>query len=63
MALSLAQKTIADSDRRFRVAVCGRRFGKTTLALREMAKHARYPNKLIYYIAPSYRMAKQIMWK
>lgn len=63
MALSAAQKSIATSTRRFRVAVCGRRFGKTTLALREMARYARYPNRLIYYIAPSYRMAKQIMWK
>lgn len=63
MALSAAQKVIADSDRRFRVAVCGRRFGKTTLALREISRFARHPDRLIYYIAPSYRMAKQIMWK
>jgi len=63
MTLSLAQKSIANSPKRFRVAVCGRRFGKTTLALREMAKFATQPNRLIYYIAPSYRMAKQIMWK
>ena len=27
-----------------------------------MAKVARYPGKRVYYVAPSYRMAKQILW-
>ena len=63
MPLSEAQKVIASDKRRFRVAVCGRRFGKTHLALRELAKYASKPNSLVYYVAPSYRMAKQIMWK
>jgi hypothetical protein len=63
MPLSLAQNTIANDPKRFRVAVCGRRFGKTHLALRELAYHARQPESLCWYIAPTYRMAKQIMWK
>jgi phage terminase large subunit len=63
MPLSNAQKLIADSPVRFRVAVCGRRFGKTHLALRELAKFARYPDQRCWYVAPSYRMAKQILWK
>ena len=63
MPLSNAQKLIADSPLRFRVAVCGRRFGKTHLALRELAKFARFPNQRVWYVAPSYRMAKQILWK
>ena len=63
MPLSNAQKLIADSPLRFRVAVCGRRFGKTHLALRELAKFARYPDQRCWYIAPSYRMARQILWK
>jgi phage terminase large subunit len=46
-----------------RVACCGRRFGKTHLALRELAKFARYPDQRVWYIAPSYRMARQILWK
>ena len=60
--LSLAQKTIANDPHRFRVAVCGRRFGKTHLAIRELCKFAREPERRCWYIAPSYRMAKQIAW-
>ena len=63
MPLSNAQRLIADSPLRFRVAVCGRRFGKTHLALRELAKFARQPDQRCWYVAPSYRMAKQILWK
>lgn len=63
MPLSRAQKLIADSPVRMRVACCGRRFGKTHLALRELARFARYPDQRVWYIAPSYRMAKQIIWK
>lgn len=63
MSLSAAQRLIADSPMRFRVAVCGRRFGKTHLAIRELAKYARYPDRKCWYVAPSYRMAKQIVWK
>ena len=63
MPLSPAQQAIAADDKRFRVAVCGRRFGKTFLSIREMARFARYPGKKIVYIAPSYRQAKSIVWE
>jgi hypothetical protein len=63
MALSKAQRMIADCPMRFRVAVCGRRFGKTHLAIRELAKYAAKPNQRVWYCAPTYRMAKQIVWK
>jgi hypothetical protein len=63
MALSQPQKTIALDDHRFRVAICGRRFGKTHLALRELCRYASIPDRLVYYVAPTYRMARQIMWK
>lgn len=63
MALSKAQRMIADCPMRFRVAVCGRRFGKTHLALRELAKYASKPDQRVWYVAPTYRMAKQILWK
>ena len=62
MPLSTAQQTICDDDSRFRVAICGRRFGKTYLSVREMARFARYPNRKVCYIAPSYRQAKQTIW-
>lgn len=63
MALGWAQQQVADSDHRFRVLVAGRRFGKTHLAIREIAKAARYPDRLIYYVAPTYKMSKTIVWK
>ena len=62
MPLSMPQKNICDSDARFRVAVTGRRFGKTHIAMRELARFASQPDKLVWYVAPSYRMAKNIVW-
>jgi phage terminase large subunit len=63
MPLSHAQIAIADDPHRFRVAVCGRRFGKTHLAIRELCKFSRVPNKECWFVAPTYRQAKQIVWK
>lgn len=50
------------STARFRTIIAGRRWGKTYLAIRELARFAREPNQRSFYIAPSYRMAKQIVW-
>lgn len=63
MPLSEAQKVIAQSDARFRVLCAGRRFGKSILAIREMAKFARQPNKSIMYVAPTYGMARNIIFE
>lgn len=63
MPLSQAQATIANDKHRFRTAICGRRFGKSHLALREIAKFAAQPDGLVLYCAPSYRMARNIMWR
>ena len=63
MPLSSAQDAIANDTHRFRVAVCGRRFGKTHLAIRELCKNARLPKKECWFVAPTYRQAKQIVWK
>lgn len=63
MPLSPAQREIAQSTHRWRVAVCGRRFGKTHLAIRELCKHASQPNKEVWFVAPTYRQAKQIVWR
>ena len=63
MPLSNAQEKIANSKARFRVAICGRRFGKTHLAIRELAKYARYPDRRCWYVAPTYKQAKQIVWR
>ncbi len=62
MPLTDPQKQIFESDARMRVCVAGRRFGKTFLSMWEIAKFARFPNRKIYYCAPTYRQAKQIIW-
>ena len=62
MPLTAPQKSISDDSARFKVVVAGRRFGKSYLSLNEMAKHARHPNKNIYYIAPTWRQSKNIIW-
>lgn len=62
MALSEWQKTVSSDTTRFKTIVAGRRAGKTFLSVREMARAAREPNKKIFYVAPSYRQAKQTVW-
>lgn len=48
---------------RFRVVVAGRRWGKTALSRTLMViRAARKARQKVWYVAPSYRMAKQIMW-
>jgi hypothetical protein len=63
MALRWAQQEIVDAPHRFKVVVAGRRFGKTHLAIRELCKHARYSNRQVWYVAPTYRQAKLIAWQ
>ena len=62
MPLSKPQQTIAQNKNRFRVVSAGRRFGKTFLSIRELARYSRYPNQKVLYVAPTYRMAKGIVW-
>ena len=50
MPLSEPQRQVITSDKRFRVLLSGRRFGKTFVALNELAKFGRFPNKKIFYI-------------
>lgn len=61
MILTDPQKTISQDSARFRVVVAGRRFGKTYLAINELAKFARYPNRRVLYIATTYRQAKNVI--
>lgn len=62
MKLSVPQRTVADDPKRFRVLVSGRRFGKTTLAIREICYHARLPDQICWAVLPSYRQAKSVWW-
>lgn len=63
-ALSLhpKQMEVYRSRARYRVVVAGRRWGKTALSRVLIIKHAQKPKRKIWYVAPTYKMAKQIMW-
>lgn len=64
MKLTDSQSIIAKDRHRFRVVNCGRRFGKTTLAVLEMVAKAVYGNdRQICYIAPTYAQARDIAWQ
>lgn len=64
MNLTKAQSQIASDTHRFRVVNCGRRFGKTTLAVLEMVAKAVYgDNRMILYVAPTYQQARDIAWQ
>lgn len=63
MALSTGQQELINSKARFRILIAGRRFGKSYLCMREMAKAAgSLPNQKVWYVSPSYRMSRQILW-
>lgn len=59
-----AQEKIAQDPHRFRVARCGRRFGKSWLAAYEMFVRAvAIDNARIVYYAPTRDDARDIMWR
>jgi hypothetical protein len=63
MNLSDPQDAIYYSDARFRVVVAGRRFGKTYLSTTELLRYAALgKNRNVWYVAPTYKAAKDIAW-
>lgn len=59
-----SQSLIAKDQSRYRVVCCGRKFGKTTLAIYEMlGKALAKPGREIAYIAPTFTEARDIAWK
>ncbi len=60
--LTPAQALIASDVHRFRVVCCGRRFGKTTLAVEEIKACAVNRQSRIAYIAPTFQQARDIAW-
>ena len=53
---------VFNSQCRFCVVIAGRRFGKTFLAVAKLLSWASKKG-LYWYVAPTYRMAKQITWR
>jgi len=62
ITLTKPQHTVSNSKRRFRVLVSGRRFGKTYLCITEMMKYATKVKQNIWYVAPTFKMAREIVW-
>lgn len=56
------QAEVFANDARFRVVVAGRRWGKSKLSMMTMLSWVTKKNQKIWYVAPTYKMAKQIMW-
>jgi len=60
------QRSVHECSARFRICVCGRRWGKTTFALNELYKAAwENTDRLAqcWYVAPNYRQAKTVAWE
>lgn len=63
MILTQAQATIAQDRHRFRILNCGRRFGKTILAIEEMVGVAiKKKDRRVAYFAPTRDDAREITW-
>lgn len=61
--LTKPQSQVWKGSTRFKVLICGRRFGKTFFALTWLLAQAGAKKGIYYYIAPSYIMAKSIAWR
>jgi len=63
MELTPAQTAIISDTHRYRVLVCGRKFGKTTTASEELSACAFAANdRRVIYIAPTLDDARRLMW-
>jgi hypothetical protein len=63
MQLTPPQSDIFVCPARFRVVVAGRRFGKTFLSTAELLNRAlAKPDQNVWYVAPTYKAAKEIAW-
>lgn len=62
LSLHPKQMAVFKSQARFRVVVAGRRWGKSALSRVLMITRAKVSRRKIWYVAPTYKMAKQIMW-
>jgi|SRR5579862_3262750 len=63
VALKPSQWEVFNCDKRFRILVAGRRFGKTFLAAVEAIRAAWGPGRLVWYVGPTLKQAKRIFWK
>lgn len=58
------QSQVARNQSRFMVLNCGRRAGKSTLSALKLITFAqKNPKAILYYVSPSYKQSKAIMWE
>jgi len=61
--LSQWQSDVWQNSTRYSVINCGRRSGKSTLAVYKLLEFVtENPQTIVWYIAPTYKQAKSIMW-
>jgi len=63
LTLKPPQSIVFDCGKRFRILVAGRRFGKTYLAMVELIRAAWGPGRLVWYVGPTNKQSKMIIWK
>ena len=60
--LNKTRKEILNNSSRYKVLVCGRRWGKTILSLMYLMKDKFNPNERRWFITPTYRQGKMIVF-
>lgn len=64
VSLHPKQGLVFHDPSRFKVMVCGRRFGKTQTLKAEILREAfSKANQVVWYVAPTYKQAKRLMWE
>jgi len=64
LKLHKLQKQVFQDNHRFRVVIAGRRWGKTELSSAEIiVAAASKSDQLVWYVAPTYQMARDLMWE
>ena len=62
LKLSKPQQVISNDGTRFKICICGRRFGKTMLAINELAKFSIKPKQRCLALYSTYGQAKNTIW-
>ena len=60
--LNKVRREILFDESRFKVLVCGRRWGKTVLSLMYLMKDAFKANERRWFLTPTYRQGKMIVF-
>ena len=60
--LTKPQLTILTDPHRFKIVNAGRRFGKSFVSGAAILEQIAVPNSVVWYVAPTWDMAKKIMW-